>query len=70
MKRPVEKFKRIMKATYDWIKDAAKFITTVIAWTTFGICFWLGFALVYVGSAKFVGEWLRLVSTFMNGGSI
>lgn len=70
MKRPVEKFKRIMKATYDWIKEAAKFITTVIALTAAGILFWLGLGFIYVQSARFVGEWLRLVSTFMNGGSL
>lgn len=70
MKKPIEKFNYIMKATYDWIKEAVKFTTTVIALTAAGILFWLGLGIIYVQSARFVGEWLKIVVATMNGGSL
>lgn len=66
MKKPIEKFNYIMKATRDWIKEAVKFTATVIALSFAGIGFWCVLGLLYVGSARFVGEWLKLVSRAMN----
>lgn len=55
-----------MKAAYLFLKEAVKFITQVVAFVGIGIGFWFVLGLMYVGSAKFVGEWLKLVVQYMN----
>lgn len=70
MKKPIQKFINIIRPVYEWIKEAVKFTTTVIALTAAGILFWLGLGIIYVQSARFVGEWLKIVVATMNGGSI
>lgn len=66
MKRAIQKFYDIMKAAYLFLKEAVKFITQVVVFVGIGIGFWFVLGLMYVGSAKFVGEWLKLVVQYMN----
>lgn len=60
------KLLRLLNGTKNFILETLKFIGTTIALVSIGVGTWILFGLLYVGTAKFVGEWLKLVIQYMN----
>lgn len=61
-----QKLLAFMKHTVEFIKEGLEYIAAVIALSFTAIAFWFMVGLAYVGSAKIVGEWLKLVLQYMN----
>lgn len=60
------KLLRMFNKIKNFIIATINFVSISIAFIAVGIGIWTLFGLLYIGSAKLIGEWLKLVINYMN----